>query len=115
MSVLVRVTKNQFGEIANQLPIARRAILGKRGVEMLNIARRLSRYDETNTAEKHMVEGWEIVETNAGIILQNDVPHTVHNEYGTHKMSAAPMARPAHAQVSPLIVQDFQQLESHLK
>lgn len=114
MSVRVRVSKNDFGAIANKLPIARRAILGKRGVEMLNIARRLSRYDETNTTEKHMVEGWEIVETNAGIILQNDVPHTVHNEYGTHKMDAAPMARPAFEQVSPLIVRDFAQLERHI-
>lgn len=110
MSVRVRVTKNQFGSIANKLPIARRAILGKRGVEMVNIARQHSRIDTGD-----MIQGWQWNDTNAGGILFNDVEHTIYNEYGTVHMSAQPMARPAAEQVFPLIEQDFADLESRLR
>lgn len=110
MSVRVRVQKNQFGEIAAKLPIARRAILGKRGVEMVNVARRHSRIDTGD-----MIQGWQWNDTNAGGVLFNPVEHTVYNEYGTRYMSAQPMARPAAEEVFPLIISDFQQLESHLK
>ena len=110
MSVRVRVNKNDLPAIASKLPIARRAILGKRGVEMINVARRYSRIDTGD-----MIRGWQWNDTNAGGMLVNDVPHTVYNEYGTRYMSAQPMARPAAEEVFPKIIADFEALEGHLK
>lgn len=110
MSVRVKVTKNQLPAIAAKLPIARRTILGKRGVEMVNVARRYSRIDKGD-----MIQGWNLIETNSGVILDNPVPHTIYNEYGTRYMSAQPMARPAAEQVFPLIKQDFENLEEHIR
>jgi hypothetical protein len=110
MSVRVKVNKNEFGSIAAKLPIARRTILARRGAEMRDIAARLSRVDTGL-----MRDSWAWRETNAGGVLNNDVPYTVHNEYGTYKMRAQPMARPAAEQVFPQIVSDFQNLEEHLR
>lgn len=115
--VRVVVTKNNLPAIAAKLPVARRVILARRGPEMVEIAKRLSRYDASNTepGHKHMRDGWEWHETNSGGALDNDVEHTVHNEYGTVHMSAQPMARPAAEQVLPRIVDDFQHLEDMLR
>ena len=110
MAIRVRISNNRLPDIARQLPIARRTIVARRGAEMRDIAARLSRVD---TGE--MRGGWEFRETNQGGVLENQVPHTVHNEYGTRHMSAAPMARPAAEQVFPLIVQDFGRLEDLIK
>ena len=110
MTVRVIVRKNDFGAIAAKLPIASRAILGKRGVEMVNVARRHSRIDTGD-----MIQGWQWNDTNAGGALFNDVPHTVFNEYGTRHMSAQPMARPAAEQVFPLIIADFRSIEGMIR
>jgi len=109
MSVKVRIVKNQLPAIAQKLPIARRTIVARRGEEMREIAARLSRVDTGD-----MRDGWAFRETNNGGVLENDVPHTVHNEYGTVNMSAQPMARPAAEQTFPRILDDFQNLEGML-
>ena len=107
MSIRVRVTKNQFGHVARQLPIAANSIIGKRGQEMVEVAQRHSRVD---TGE--MRDGWRF-ETRGQVAsgaLVNDVSHTVWNEFGTATMSAAPMARPAAEEVFPKIIEDFERI-----
>lgn len=51
-----------------------------------------------------MKAGWKRKKTGSGkqvgYIIYNDVPYTMFNEYGTVKMSAKPMLRPAIAAVS---------------
>ena len=93
---------NHLPAIAQKYPVRRRVVMQRRGQQMVEIAQRLSRVD---TGE--MQRGWEWHETNSGGNLQNAVPHTVFNEYGTRYMSAQPMARPAAEQVFPLIVEDL--------
>lgn len=110
MTIRVRISNNRLPDIARQLPIARRTIVARRGAEMRDIAARLSRVD---TGE--MREGWEFRETNQGGVLENQVPHTVFNEYGTVKMTAQPMARPAAEQTFPKIIEDFENLEGLLR
>lgn len=108
-TVTVKLTKNRLPEIAQQLPVARRVILARRGDEMRAGAARRSRVDTGD-----MRDGWEWRETNEGGYLTNEVPHTVFNEYGTRHMSAQPMARPAFDEVAPKIVDDFENLERFL-
>lgn len=79
----------------------------QRGPEMVDVARRHSRVD---TGEMRAGWRWQRAGEGEGE-LTNDVPHTIHNEYGTRNMSAAPMARPALAEVGPKIISDFQRLE----
>jgi hypothetical protein len=110
MSVKVRVTRNNLPAIAAKLPIARRTIVARRGQEMVAIAKQRSRVDTGA-----MRDGWGFRETANGGVLENEVPHVVFNEYGTVRLPAAPMARPAAEQVFPLIVQDFQNLEGELR
>lgn len=109
-AISVRVRRNAFGDIARQLPISAAAIVEKRGQEMVQIARDLSRVD---TGE--MRDGWTWRQTsNASGVMENDVAHVVFNEFGTVRMSAAPMARPAAEQVLPQIIEDFKSLEGLL-
>ncbi|MDQ3540918.1 MAG: hypothetical protein M3440_09535 [Chloroflexota bacterium] len=110
MVVKVRIVRNDLPAIAARLPIARRTIVARRGAEMVQIAQSRSRVDTDE-----MRKGWAFRETSNGGVLENNVPHTVHNEYGTYKMSAQPMARPAAEQVFPKIIQDFADIGSLLK
>lgn len=84
---------------ADNLPFATTAGISYR---ILQIARRLSR---VRTGE--MKRGWTREKTgtgkDAGYIIYNDVEHTIYNEYGTVRMAAKPMLRPAIAQVSSLL------------
>lgn len=102
--ISVRIRRNQFGAMAKELPITVEVIInGKRGPQMVEIAKARSRVD---TGE--MRDGWEWIRTGQGSgMLQNLVPHTEFNELGTIDMAAAPMARPAAEEVFPLIVQDI--------
>lgn len=102
--VWVTVKRNQFPQIAKDLPItAENIINGHRGPQMKDIARQRSRVD---TGE--MRDGWLWRRTSHGSgVLENAVPHTLFNEYGTIHMSAQPMARPAKEEVWPLILDDF--------
>jgi HK97 gp10 family phage protein len=106
----IRVVRNDLPSIAGKLPVARRVILGQRGGEIRDGAKRRSRVDTGR-----MREGWELIETNQGIRVENDVEYTVHNEYGTVNMPAQPMIRPSFEEVRPKIVQDFRNLEEHLQ
>lgn len=110
-AIRVVVRKNQFGQIAKQLPITTDVIVNeRRGPEMRDIAAGLSRVD---TGE--MRDGWTWRRTSSGSgVLENDVAHVVFNEYGTIHMSAQPMARPAAEQILPAIVEDFKNLEGLL-
>lgn len=108
--VSIKIIRNDLPAIAAKLPVARRVILGRRGQEMVEIAKRLSR---VGTGE--MRDGWEWRETNSGGALENDVEHAVYNEYGTVNMSAAPMARPAAEDVFPKIQDDFEHLEELIR
>jgi HK97 gp10 family phage protein len=107
--IKMRLTKNDFPAIAKNVPIRRRVVVQRRGEQIVEIAKAKSRYDASNTEDghKHMRDGWQWVETNQGGRLENDVEHTSYNEYGTSKMSAQPMARPAFAEVVPLIIKDL--------
>lgn len=108
--IKVRVLRNRLPQIAKELPITADSIVMKRGQEMVDIAKQHSRVD---TGE--MRDGWAWRRTsNASGVLENPVPHTIFNEYGTINMSAQPMARPAAEQVLPEIVDDFRHLESLL-
>jgi hypothetical protein len=102
MSVRVRVVRNDLPAIAAKFPVRRRAIVARRGAEMVQIAQSRSR---VKTGK--MRAGWLFRETNNGGVLENEVEYTVHNEYGTIYMSAQPMARPAAEIVFPKILDDF--------
>lgn len=112
MAVKIVVRKNQLPAIAAKLPIAATNIVGTRGEEMVAIAQQHSRVDKGD-----MKAGWKFVTRSQPIggTLTNEVPHTVHNEYGTRNMTAQPMARPAKEQVFPKIIDDFRHLEDHLR
>jgi len=42
-----------------------------------------------------MQKGWSVEHGPEDSLVFNDVPYTVYNEYGTHRMSAQPMLVPA--------------------
>lgn len=108
--ISVRISKNRLPEIARLLPEASDVIVQRRGPEMVQVSQRHSRVDTGQ-----MRDGWHWNKTGQGEgELVNEVPHTIHNEYGTRNLAPAPMARPAIEEVGPKIVQDFRDLERML-
>lgn len=89
-SVRCRIVSNRLPTVRRNFPIATAHRI-QRGAEYgKSIAQAKSRVDTGQ-----MRAGWRVEAAGDGFALVNDVAHTVYNEYGTHKMTAQPMAHPA--------------------
>jgi len=112
VKVSIDIKSNKLPSIAAQLPEAADAIInGTHGPRMQEAARRHSRVDTGR-----MRDGWQWQKTGQGTgQLTNDVEYTIFHEFGTRVISAAPMARPALAEIGPDIERDFGRLETMLR
>lgn len=97
MGIEVRMVYNHFGKIrAETKPNAKRAIK-KAGFDMVAGAQERSRVDSGA-----MKDAWQFeMESELVGVVFNTVEHSIYNEFGTYKMAAQPMIRPAVEQVGP--------------
>lgn len=82
---------NNLGKIRKEMRPTASKIVRKTLFDMQGTAQSLSRVDTGA-----MKNGWQTeMESDVSGALYNAVAHVVHNEYGTVRMAAQPMARPA--------------------
>jgi len=89
--IRVRVTKNEFSRVAQQVPVRANAAVVETSLEVSAEAKVNSRV-KTGT----MRRGWYT--RHQGLFrsrVANPVPYAPHHEFGTHKMAAQPMVTPA--------------------
>lgn len=82
---------NNFGKIRKELRPKARQVIRKTLLDMQATAQSLSRVDTGA-----MKNAWQTeMESDTQGVLYNAIAYVIHNEYGTYKMAAQPMARPA--------------------
>src|SRR5690348_12707862 len=91
MGATLEVKFNFFPEIARSArPKVARQI--KRSLDRVTQGAK----DRSRVDTGEMRDGWHVeMENDLSGAVVNEVPHTIFNEYGTRKMSAQPMIRPA--------------------
>lgn len=90
-----RITMNKLPAIAAAVPALIGVVVEKTANDAVDIAMSRSRVDTGA-----MVNAWDSEVKGMRATVFNSQEHAIYNEYGTVRMSAAPMLRPAMAQVT---------------
>lgn len=89
-TVKVEIRWNNIPSYLAEMPrVARRA--SREAAESIRIGAAL----RSRVLTGAMKNGWRVTETREGLTVDNPVPYTIFNEYGTVNMSSQPMLTPA--------------------
>lgn len=95
--IAVKLVFNRLPELKGQVRRRASQAVRKTAFDVEAGAKARSRVDTGN-----MKNGWQTeIEDDLNAWVYNDVEYVVHHEFGTHKMSAQPMAIPAAEEVRP--------------